>query len=75
MYTIKNMKAFGIRLKELRQEKGIDQKQLATELNLGNQANISRWESGKFEPDIATLIKLANFFDVSIDYLVGRIDY
>ena len=68
-------KNFNVHLSLLRKEKGLSQQQLATELNLGNQTNISRWESGKFEPDIASLIKLADFFDVSIDYLVGRKDY
>lgn len=41
---------FSERLKELRKEKGLDQTQLASKLNLGNQATISRWESGNFEP-------------------------
>ena len=75
MYIIKTMKEFGGRLKELRKEKGLDQTQLASKLNLGNQATVSRWESGNFEPDIKTLIKLADFFDVTLDYLVGRSDY
>ena len=36
------------------------------------QRKISYWESGKIEPDLVSLWKIADFFDVSIDYLLGR---
>ena len=36
-----------------------------------NKANISRWENGEVEPDLETLIKLAKYFNVSVDYLLG----
>jgi len=62
------------RLKDLREEKGLSQQELRRALKLGGGSTVSRWESGK--QDIAShhLILLADFFDVSIDYLVGRVD-
>ena len=62
-----------MRLKELRKAKGISQLKLATDLNT-NQNTISRYETGEREPGILELIKIADYFDVSIDYLVGRSD-
>ena len=62
------------RLKELREEKGLTQTQLAKETNI-SQAGIAKWETGDRTPSMDQLIILANFFDCSIDYLVGRIDY
>lgn len=59
------------RLKELRKKKKISQLKLALDLNL-NQNTISRYENLEREADYDTLIKLANYFDVSIDYLLGR---
>lgn len=60
-----------MRLKELRKSKGISQLALATDLN-ANQNTISRYETGEREPGIMELIKIADYFHVSIDYLVGR---
>ncbi len=62
-----------IRLKELRKENSLTQKQLAQKLLL-TQASLSDWEIGKVQPSIEVLIKLADFFEVSIDFLVGRSD-
>ena len=62
-----------MRLKEPRKERGISQLKLATDLNL-NQNSISRYETGAHEADYATLIKLANYFKVSIDYLLEQTD-
>lgn len=62
------------RLKELRMEKGIVQNRLAKELGLSN-ASISYWENGKQEPSASAIFKLANFFEVSADYLIGLKDY
>ncbi len=62
-----------MRLKALRKEKGISQLKLAMDLNM-NQNSISRYESGAREADYATLIMFADYFDVSIDYLLGRTD-
>ena len=58
-----------MRIKELRKEKNISQSKLAEEINLSNGA-IGNYEQGLREPDISTLIALADYFGVSIDYLV-----
>ena len=62
-----------MRLKELRKEKGISQLKLAVDLNT-NQNTISRYETGEREPGIVELIKIADYFDVSVDYLLERTD-
>ena len=59
------------RLKELRKKKKISQLKLALDLNM-NQNTISRYETMEREADYKTLIKLADYFDVSLDYLLGR---
>ena len=66
-------KVFGERLKALRTEKNIGQNFLAKELGLSN-ASISYWETGKQEPTAAAVFKLAKFFYVSSDYLLGLKD-
>ena len=60
-----------VRLKELRKNKGLSQLRLATELNT-TQNTISRYETGEREPGISELIKIADYFNVSVDYLIGR---
>ena len=60
-----------MRLKELRKKKGVSQLRLATELNT-TQNTISRYETGEREPGIDELIKIADYFNVSVDYLIGR---
>ncbi len=60
-----------MRLKELRKARGISQLKLAMDLSL-NQNSISRYETGMREADYTTLIRIADYFDVSIDYLLGR---
>ena len=60
-----------IRLKFLRKKKKISQLKLAIDLNL-NQNSISRYENGTREADYATLIMFADYFNVSIDYLLER---
>lgn len=62
-----------MRLRELRRAKGISQLKLAMDLNT-NQNTISRYETGEREPGIAELIKIADYFRVTIDYLVERTD-
>lgn len=62
-----------MRLKELRKKKGISQQRLATDLNT-TQNTISRYETGEREPGIDDLTKIADYFNVSIDYLLGRTD-
>lgn len=61
------------RLKLLRDEKQISQQKLAEQIGT-NQQNIHRYEHGFYEPDISTLKLLANFFNTSVDYLVGNTD-
>lgn len=67
------MKGFGERLRNLRQEKGIGQIQLAKEIDVGKSI-ISLWELDKCEPTLSKLIALSNYFGVSIDYLAGLED-
>lgn len=62
-----------MRLKQLRKAKGISQLKLALDLNM-NQNSISRYENGIREADYATLIRFADYFNVSIDYLLERTD-
>ncbi len=62
-----------MRLKELRQKRGISQIKLSMDLNM-NQNTISRYETGERQADYKTLIKLADYFNVSIDYLLERTD-
>ena len=59
------------RLKALREERGISQVRLAIDLNM-NQNSISRYESGAREADYKTLLAIADYFNVSLDYLFGR---
>ena len=58
------------RLVQLREENGIAQIELAERLHVTRQA-VSRWEGGKTEPDVDTLIAIAKIFGVSLDYLCG----
>lgn len=64
---------FAERVRNLRSEMGLTQWQLADVLET-TQRKVSYWELGKTEPDLLTLWKIADFFDVSIDYLLGRKD-
>ena len=61
------------RLKKLRKERNISQLKLALDLNM-NQNTISRYENRDREADYETLVKFADYFDVSLDYLLGRND-
>lgn len=65
--------SFGEKLKELRKEKKISQSELASKLGR-SQASYCDWEKNNTEPDIKTIIQLANIFECSIDYLVDRED-
>ena len=62
-----------MRLKELRKMKKISQLKLAMDLHM-NQNTISRYETGEREAGYAELIAIADYFDVSIDYLLERTD-
>ncbi|MBQ8657956.1 MAG: helix-turn-helix transcriptional regulator [Clostridia bacterium] len=64
---------FQNRLKELRTEKGLSQKELAQKIGATYSA-VSFWETGVNEPKISYVISLCKFFDVSADYLLGLVD-
>lgn len=65
---------FSERLHQLRKEANLKQIDLAKILNT-TQRRISHLESGKIEPDLATLVSIAKYFRVTLDYLVGVSDY
>ena len=68
-----NRAQFAERLKELRAEKNIGQNALAKVLGLSN-ASVSYWETGKQTPSAEAVFKLAQFFNVSADFLLGLKD-
>ncbi len=59
------------RIRDLREDKDLNQQTLAQLLNV-SQATYSRYESGTLDIPTATLLKLADFYNVSVDYLLGR---
>lgn len=61
----------GNKLKELRKNENLTQKQLADKLEIG-RVNYTRYETGVVRPDYETLIKLADFYDISLDELFDR---
>ena len=67
------MEVFAKRLKELRQEKKIGQNVLSNLLDMCN-ASISYYETDKQDPTVTNLVKLATYFGVSTDYLLGLTD-
>lgn len=60
-----------MKLLELRKQKGLTQSEVANQIFL-TQNGYSSYENGRTEPNIGTLCKLADFYNVSLDYLVGR---
>lgn len=64
---------FGKRLATLRKEKGISQYEFADRIGF-SRGQVANYEQGKREPDYETLQKIADFFNVSTDYLLGRTD-
>lgn len=68
----------GERLKALRKLKGLSQEELADELNSADepvsQTHVSRWERGSYNPLLGTTVRIAKYFDVTVDYLVGESD-
>ncbi len=63
----------GQTIKALRKEQGLSQRRLGELIGFSNQT-VSFWESGRMEPNADTLVKLAKYFNVSIDYLLGLED-
>ena len=60
-----------MRLKELRIAKGMTQSEVAKVIGYSS-LSYARYEKGEREPDVSTLCKLADYFEVSVDYLIGR---
>ena len=67
------MKIFQVRLIELRKQYGYTQIMMAEKLNI-KQPSYIRYEKGESEPTLENLVKIADVFDVSVDYLLGRAD-
>ena len=61
-----------MRLKEIRESKGLTQKEVAEIIGY-SEISYARYENGKRVPDISTLCKLAEYFNVTVDYLIGRV--
>ena len=62
---------FRIQLKKLRENSGLSQYSFAAELGVA-QSTIGGWESGTREPNLSTLNRIADYFGVTVDYLLGR---
>lgn len=67
------MNTLGDRLRDLRNEINLEQKELAKYLNV-HKGTISNWENNKRSPDKEMLSKIASYFNVTTDYLLGRTD-
>lgn len=61
------------RLKELRAEFGVSQQKLADAVFV-TQSSINKYENHNIEPEIAILIRIADYFNTSVDYLIGHTD-
>ena len=68
------MQEFPVRLRKLREEKRMKRYILSQRCGLHTDA-VRRYERGEAEPDMVSLIAIADFFEVSLDYLTGRADY
>lgn len=71
---MKGKKVFGVIIKNLRKERGISQGLVAESIGVSQQC-VSQWENGQIEPTLTFLWRLADFFDVSVDELIGRKDF
>lgn len=69
LHEVKNL--YMLKIKELREEAQMTQKQLAEKIS-NMQRNISNWEKGVSEPDLATVLAIADVFNVTLDELFGR---
>ena len=70
-----NLNKFPERLKEIRESKGLTMVDLSRRMGSISQSALSHYEAGTRKPGLEILMKLANFFNCSIDYLAGRTDY
>jgi len=64
---------FRFRLREIRKGKGLTQVEVANSVNI-KERQYQNLESGVYRPSFDTIVALADFFEVSVDYLIGRID-
>lgn len=64
----------GERIRALRKEGALSQVALAEKID-SNQKQVSKWERSQIEPNIDMLKRLADYFEVSVDYLIGRTDF
>lgn len=69
MITLK----YGDRIALLREKRGLTQEELSNKIGI-SRAALSHYETNRREPDYETINKIANFFNVTIDYLLGRTD-
>ncbi|NOU87817.1 helix-turn-helix domain-containing protein [Paenibacillus sp. LMG 31460] len=69
MITLK----YGDRIALLREKRGLTQEELSTKIGI-SRAALSHYETNRREPDYETINKIANFFNVTVDYLLGRTD-
>lgn len=60
-------------LKKLRKERGLSQQELADEFGV-TQQSIYKYENGHAQPDLDMLVRLADYFSTSVDYLIGHLD-
>lgn len=67
------MVTLGARIRDLRKHKGLTQEELAEEMHVSRPA-VARWESDNTSPDHESISAMADFFEVSTDYLLGRTD-
>lgn len=63
---------FAENIKKLRKTKNISQSKLAKQIDVSQQC-VSEWENGNIEPGLSSLVRMADFFEISIDELVGRV--
>ena len=71
LFEVNYMALNNTALKELRKEKKLTQTELASKLDI-SQKSYSNWESGKAEPTLDNIIKLANILNTTTDFLLGR---
>jgi len=67
------MSTYGHRIAKLREQRRLTQEELARHLSI-SRASLSHYEKNRRMPDYETLNKMADFFDVTVDYLIGRTD-
>ena len=67
-------KKFAENIKELRKERGWSQQDLSLKIHYSQQC-ISQWENGQIEPTLTSLWVLSDVFEISVDELIGKVDF